>query len=319
MGRFNDRLQAQWDQGKFVCVGLDPDISKISRLVDMAQYGVNYPGDQTVIEEYLVDIVDATHDVVCSYKPNWAFFLRYGARGLEVLEQVVGYIRRQHPEVVIILDAKVADIGNTNLGYAQYAYGVLDVDAVTVHPYMGCVAMEPFLREADRGAIVLVRTSNPGADELQDRRVIIEGYAEAVALNIPSAVSAYMNGYDQPKVPLYQYLVGSVQSNWNYNGNCAVVVGATVPDELRVVRGLVGDNIPILIPGVGAQGGDLATAVRNGVNSRGDGFVINASRSVLYADTVDGQSFAEAARAEVVRMNEVIRQTLFVPPPGNDL
>lgn len=317
MGRFNDRLQAQWGEGRFVCVGLDPDMDKIFK--QAPSHMTDRESSAGVLVPYLKEIINATYDVVCAYKPNWAFFLRHGAHGLEMLEQVVTYIRRHYPDVVVILDAKVADIGNTNLGYAQYAFDILDADAVTVHPYMGHVAMKPFLDRDDRGVIVLVRTSNPGADEFQDRQVTIEGYGEAVALDIPSAVSAYMNGYDQPKVPFYQYLAGSVRANWNHNGNCAVVVGATVPDELRVVRGLVGDDIPILIPGVGAQGGSLELAVQNGMNSRGDGFIINASRSVLYADALDDQSFAEAARAEAVRMNNVINLARIVPDVSNDV
>lgn len=317
MGRFNDRLQAQWDQGKFVCVGLDPNMDKIYKQVPTLRG--QSEGLAGILVPYLKEIVNATHDVVCAYKPNWAFFLEHGSYGLEMLEQVVAYIRRHYPNVVVIIDMKVGDIDSSNLGYAQYPFVFLDADAITVHPYMGHVAMKPLLDCEDRGVIVLVRTSNEGAGELQNRQVTIEGYQEAVALDIPSAVSAYMNGYDQPKVPLYQYFAASVRDNWNYNDNCAVVVGATVPDELTRVRELVGDGIPILIPGVGAQGGSLELATQNGMNSRGDGFIINASRSVLYADALDGQSFAEAARAEVVRMSNVINLARIVPDAGNDV
>lgn len=307
VGRFNDRLQAQWDEGRFVCVGLDPDMDKIferapSRMTD-------FRGTASVLVPYLQEVINATHDVVCAYKPNWAFFLRHGAYGLEMLEQIVTYIRRHYPDVVVILDAKVADIGNTNLGYAQYAFDILDVDAVTVHPYMGYMAMSPFLDRDDRGVIVLARTSNEGADEFQDLEI---DWAVMPREEPPPGIDS-----------MYEYVAHQVAITWNHGGNCAVVVGATVPEELRVVRGLVGDGIPILIPGVGAQGGSLELAVQNGKNSRGDGFIVNASRSVLYADAVDGQSFTEAARNEVLRMNAVIRSTLnpaaFMPPPGNDV
>lgn len=321
MGRFYDRLQRQWNDGKFVCVGLDPDIAKI--LPRGWEGSTPFPGHKVVFTQYLISIIDATQDLVCAYKPNTAFFEAYGSDGIQALEDVVDYIRDKYPNVVIILDAKRADIGNTNQGTALFAFSHLDCDAITVHPYMGHVAMEPFLREVDRGVIVLVRTSNDGAGELQDRLVTIESYKEAEELNIPSVVSTYMNGYDQPKTPLYQYLAASVRARWNHNSNCAVVVGATAPRELLHVRELVGDDIPILIPGVGAQGGDLATAVLNGKNSRGDGFIINASRSVLYPTTPEGQPpivrVPAAAREEVMRMNDVIRQTLFTPPPGNDV
>lgn len=307
MGRFYDRLQRQWDDGKFVCVGLDPDTDKI--LQRAPKHLVDLEGPVGVIVPYLKEVISATHDVACAYKPNWAFFLRHGAHGLEMLEQVVNYISRHYPDVVIILDMKVADIGNTNLGYVQYVFDILSADAVTVHPYMGRAAMKPFLDREDRGVIVLVRTSNDGSDEFQRLVLDYDAFEDGAAgLAVGSSSSI-----------LYEEVARSVAVNWNYSGNCAMVVGATTPKELAVVRRLVGDNIPILIPGVGAQGGSLELAVQNGMNSRGDGIVINASRSVLYADAIDGRSFAEAARAEVMRMNDVIRRSLFVPPSGNDM
>ncbi len=318
MGRFYDRLQAKWDEGKFVCVGLDPDANKIGHRIG-SDYGFSYPGDRAATVRYLTEIIDATHDRVCAYKPNWAFFLRYGGHGLGMLDEVVQHIAQHYPDVLIILDAKVADIGNTNLGYVQYTFGYLGVDAITVHSYMGHVAMEPFLQESDRGVIVLVRTSNEGAGELQDLRVDI-GLARAAELDVLNwdRQPAGSDAMNYPALPVYDVLSRNIRSDWNYNGNCAVVVGATAPKELARVRALVGDDIPILIPGVGAQGGSLELAVQNGKNSRGDGIVINASRSVLYATPEDGQSFAEASRAEVRRMNTAIRQVLFVPPTGND-
>ncbi len=307
MGRFNDRLQAQWDQGKFVCVGLDPNMDKIYKQAPTLRG--QSEGLAGILVPYLKEIVNATHDVVCAYKPNWAFFLEHGSYGLEMLEQVVAYIRRHYPNVVVIIDMKVGDIDSSNLGYAQYPFVFLDADAITVHPYMGHVAMKPLLDCEDRGVIVLVRTSNEGAGELQDLEI---DWAVMPREEPPPGIDS-----------MYEYVAHQVAITWNHGGNCAVVVGATVPDELRVVRALVGDGIPILIPGVGAQGGSLELAVQNGKNSRGDGFIVNASRSVLYADAVDGQSFAEAARNEVLRMNAVIRSTLnpavFMPPPGNDV
>lgn len=322
MGRFYDRLQAQWNQGKFVCVGLDPDITKI---LPKGWIGDReYPGDRKVLYSHLVSVIDATHDIVVAYKPNWAFFLHYGSAGLEMLESLVAYIRYNYPDVVIILDAKVGDIGNTNIGYSQFAFGILDVDAVTVHPYMGHVAMQPFLDQADKGVIVLVRTSNEGAGELQDLVVDIgpERAHELGMLEWDNQPAGSDRGY-YSSMALFEVLAINISTEWNYNGNCAVVVGATVPDELKQVRALVGDDIPILIPGVGAQGGDLEQAVRNGKNLRGDGFVINASRSVLYPKSPDGKAVvvnvAGAARAEVERMNSVITRTLFVPPNGNDV
>lgn len=309
MGRFYDRLQRQWDDGKFVCVGLDPDITKILPLG--WQDTMPFSGHGVIFRQYLSRIIDATQDLVCAYKPNTAFFEAYGSEGIRALEDVVDYIRDKYPNVVIILDAKRADIGNTNQGTALFAFAHLDCDAITVHPFMGHVAMEPFLRETDRGAIVLVRTSNDGAGEFQDLPIAMRGNPDR------------LYDYTEYEEPLYLSVARNVRSIWNDNSNCAVVVGATAPEELTEVRRILGDDIPILIPGVGAQGGSLELAVQNGKNSRGDGFVINVSRSVLYPQSPEGQPpivrVPAAAREEVMRMNDVIRQTLFTTPPGNDV
>lgn len=309
MGRFYERLQVQWDFDKFVCVGLDPDMMKILPLGWMESRP--YPGDREIIFNYLQSIVDATHDVVCAYKPNWAFFLERGLQGFLALKDIMAYLVGRYPDIPLILDMKVGDIGNTNVGYAQFAFQDLGADAITVHPYMGHQAMAPFLREVDRGVIVLVRTSNEGAGELQG--LPIEQWED------PDRPFEVFQGEE----PLYKVVARNVRSRWNYNSNCAVVVGATRPEELQHVRYLVGDDIPILIPGVGAQGGSLELAVQNGRNSLSEGFIINASRSVLYPQSPEGQppvvDVPAAARAEVERMNRVIRQTLFVPPEGNDI
>lgn len=307
MGRFYDRLQRQWNDGKFVCVGLDPDITKI--LPRGWQGPGEFPGAKIAFTQYLIRIIDATQDLVCAYKPNTAFFEAYGSEGIRALENVVGYIRDKYPNVVIILDAKRADIGNTNHGTALFAFDHLGCDAITVHPYMGHEAMAPFLEWKDRGVIVLVRTSNEGADELQELPVAMQGDPDR------------LYDYTEYQEPLYLSVARNVRSSWNHNQNCAVVVGATTYRELNNVRQMVGD-LPILIPGVGAQGGSLEQAVFNGKNSHGQGMIINASRSVLYADRLIAQSAGEAARAEVLRMNDVIRSTLrsaFTPPPGNDI
>lgn len=302
MGRFYDRLQAKWDEGKFVCVGLDPDVTKIQPLGWTGEY--NYLDYTDIFTHYLTLIINATGDLVCAYKPNLAFFIGHGLPGMVALELVIEHIHTNYPDVAVILDAKVGDIGNTNAGYVHYAFHELEVDAITVHPYMGQTAMEPFLREQDRGVIVLVRTSNEGSGELQE--LMLDGIA-----------------YTQGWYNLYHQVAENVARLWNYNQNCAVVVGATTLDELIQVRDIIGDDIPILIPGVGAQGGDLATAVRNGRNSRGDGFVINASRSVLYPKVPESHpSIVDppaAARAEVVRMNAEIRRAVFDPPVSNDI
>lgn len=267
---FFELLRSNWAEGKFVCVGLDPDIDKIPRCAKCC----------SLIGSFIAfnsEIVKATRHVVCAYKPNVAFYERHGVEGLYALKQTILYIQGVAPEVPVILDAKRADIGSTNVGYAEAAFDYLGADAITVHPYFGREALEPFLARKDKGVIVLCRTSNPGAREFQD--LPVDGR------------------------PLYQHVARNVATQWNGNGNCALVVGATYVDELKIVREIVGE-MPILIPGVGAQGGDLEKSVRAGKNSRGDGMVINASRSIIYAS--DDEYFADAALAEVERMNAII-------------
>ncbi|MCR4306045.1 MAG: orotidine-5'-phosphate decarboxylase [Candidatus Daviesbacteria bacterium] len=230
---FLDKLTAKWDENKFVCVGLDKG---------------NFEFDQ--------NIIDQTFDLVCAYKPQSAFYEAEGTTGLEALKKTVQYVREKDPSIPIILDAKRADIGSTNEAYVKAIFDDLGVDAVTVHPYLGKEAIEPFLQRAEKGIIVLVRTSNPGAGEFQDLQV---------------------NGK-----PLYQVVAEHVANDWNANGNCAVVVGATYPEEIKIVREIIGD-MPILVPGIGAQGGDLESTLKNGLNSKKQGLIISSSRGIIFA------------------------------------
>ncbi|MBI4035810.1 orotidine-5'-phosphate decarboxylase [Candidatus Daviesbacteria bacterium] len=229
---FLGKLTTKWDEGKFVCVGLDS-----------ADFALNQK------------VIDATFDLVCAYKPNSAFYEAEGIKGLETLKKTVQYIKEKSPEIPIILDAKRGDIGNTNEAYVVAAFNELGVDAITVHPYLGKEALQPFLDRTDKGIIILVKTSNPGAGEFQDLEV--EGK------------------------PLYQVVAEHVRE-WNTNGNCAVVVGATYPEELKIVREIIGDA-PILVPGVGTQGGDLSATLKNGLNSKKQGLIINSSRGIILA------------------------------------
>lgn len=260
---FIAKLEQHWQQGRFVCVGLDTSYEQLPESIKQGK----------ALEEALFDfnraIIDATSDLVCAYKPNSAFYEAYGDVGYRALMRTVRYIRDTYPLIPIILDAKRADIGSTNLGYVQAAFDTMGVDAITVHPYLGKEALAPFLARKDKGIIVLVKTSNPGAGELQD---LLVGEAQE---------------------PLYQVIARKIVQTWNDNGNCAIVVGATYPAELQRVRTIVGD-MPILIPGIGAQGGDVATMVPAGKDSRGWGMIINASRSIIYASKRG--DFVQAAR-----------------------
>src|SRR3989338_7707492 len=265
MRNFREMLEKKWSHSRFVCVGLDSEMSRIPKHIqDKHGVSMNRSPDLT-IHSFNRQIVEATHDLVCAYKPNSAFYEAHGTNGWIALEQTVRYIHDIAPDVPVILDAKHADIGNTNNSYVEMAFGYLRVDAITVHPYLGAEALEPFLARADKGIFVLCRTSNPGAGEFQDLSV---------------------NGE-----PLYHVVARRVANEWNKNGNCALVVGATYPDELREVRSIVGD-MPILIPGVGAQGGDVEKTVNAGKDSRRQGMIINSSRGIIFASK--GADFAEA-------------------------
>ena len=275
---FRDLLERRWDAGRFVCVGLDPDWTKLPESIKAeAGRGDDDAARARAVVVFCEEIVEATADFACAFKPNAAFFEALGASGAEALGAVVRHIRTAAPDVPVIYDAKRGDIGNTNLGYAVDAFDRLGADAITVHPYLGREALQPFLDRADKGVIVLVRTSNPGGGEFQDLHVDGE--------------------------PLYRVVARRVTQSWNRNRNCAVVVGATYPDELRAVRGIVGD-MPILIPGIGAQGGEVQATIAAGQDARGRGMIVSASRSILYASA--GEGFAEAARAECERLTREI-------------
>lgn len=262
-----------WNAGMHVCVGLDIDITSIPRHIE---------GDaETRAYNFACRIVEATADVAGAYKPNTAFFEALGASGPVVLQKTIRHINRIAPNTPVILDAKRADIASSNAGTVSYIFEFLRADATTVHPYLGHEALRPFLNRQDKGIFVLCRTSNPGAGELQDLDIAGE--------------------------PLFLHVAGLVARAWNGNSNCGLVVGATYPRELATVRARTPD-LPLLIPGVGAQGGDLEATVRALYgNSKLDVF-INVSRSVLYASS--NERFETAARAVVARMNSDIEDVI---------
>lgn len=275
---FNNLLQDRWGNGYFTCVGLDVDVTKIPSHLHVR----NRRGELNVYRTILAfvgGIIDATHDYVCMYKPNYAFFEQYGPAGLMALKKTVEMIHQRAPKVPAMIDAKRADIGTTNDGSVKAIFGHLKADAVTINPYFGCEAIAPFLNCNNKGIFILCRTSNPGANEFQDLVL------------------------DEQDGPLYKVVAERVSRVWNVGHNCGLVVGATAPTELEIVR-RIAPKIPILIPGVGAQGGGLAECVQAGKTVEGQGFIINASRSVIYAST--GTDFAEAAAREVVNMNKTI-------------
>jgi orotidine-5'-phosphate decarboxylase len=256
--------QSAQKNNSLLCVGLDPDLAKLPTGHDQLSFNKA--------------IIDATHDVVCCYKPNSAFYEAAGAEGIQALKETCEYIRENYPDIPIILDAKRADIGNTNIGYMQFCYDYLDADAVTLQPYMGGEAIQPFLDREDKGVVVLCRTSNAGSAEFQDLQV--------------------------DKKPLYQVVAQKVADEWNKNNNCMLVVGATYPDEITKVRSIVGDDMWFLIPGVGAQGGDVEATVTAAANNEKNGFVINSSRGIIFASS--DADFAEVARKKAIELKDEI-------------
>jgi orotidine-5'-phosphate decarboxylase len=267
MSPFAQQLEGAWKTNdSLVCVGLDPEIER---------FPAHIRKQPSPIFQFNRSVIDATADLVCAYKPQFAHYAAYEAE--DQLERTIEYIHRVHPGIPVILDAKRGDIGNTAERYAIEAFERYGADAVTVNPYLGGDSLEPFLRHAERGVLILCRTSNPGAGDLQD--LMVEGR------------------------PLYQVVAELAARRWNSRGNCLLVVGATYPRELAEVRALVGE-MPLLVPGVGAQGGDVEQVVASGRTRSGTGLVISSSRAILYASA--GEDFARAARAATASLREKI-------------
>lgn len=238
--------------------------------------------------------MEATHDFVCAYKPNAAFYEAHGAEGIAALWRTIADIHFIAPDVPVILDAKRADIGNTNAGYVEAAFEYLRVDAITVHPYLGAEALQPFLERKDKGIFVLCRTSNPGAGEFQDMDV-----------------SGDMVPGDY--MPLYKYVAHRVANYWNKNGNCGLVVGANYPKELEEVRRERARDMPILIPAVGFQQKDVPLekqveqVVSGGSYTRDDPrIIVSSSRGIIFAS--NSADFADAAHRETLKLHDLITQ-----------
>jgi orotidine-5'-phosphate decarboxylase len=269
---FVEKIEARWSQGLLACVGLDTDLSRVPEVA-------RRDGVLETLVEFNRQIVDATADLVCAFKPNSAFYEAHGPDGVAALVQTVDFIRRKAPDVPVILDAKRGDIGSSNDAYLAFVHEVVGADAVTVHPYLGKESLEPFLNHATLGVLVLCRTSNPGSGELQDLDVAGSG-------------------------TLSETVADLVARSWNSNGNCGLVVGATYPDELRSIRDLA-PQLPLLIPGVGAQGGDVFEAIDAGWTAPDGRLIVNSSRAILYAGS--GPSFAADSRVALEQLDAALR------------
>lgn len=246
-----------------LCVGLDPDFEKIPS---------RFTTRKNPILEFNKVIIDTTHDLVCAYKPNIAYYSSQGVDGLKSLQETILYIHKEHPEIPVILDAKRADVGNTSENYALEVFRIFKADAVTINPYLGLDAVEPFLKYKDKGIIVLCRTSNPGASDFQDLEI----------------------GHK----PLYIKVAKKVVEWDKKYGNCLMVVGATWPKQLKEIREIA-PSMFFLIPGIGAQGGDLKKTLKSGLTKNKSGLIISVSRGII---------FSENPREEALRLKEEINK-----------
>jgi orotidine-5'-phosphate decarboxylase len=262
-------LDAQRRNGSMLCVGLDPEPSR---------FPASLQGDASRIFDFCARIVDATADLVIAFKPQIAYFAAHRAE--RQLEQLMAHMRSAAPHVPVILDAKRGDIGSTAEQYAREAFERYGADAVTLSPFMGFDSVQPYLQYKGKGAFLLCRTSNPGGDDLQNQRLAsVEG---------------------QPL--LYEHVARLAQGPWNTNGQLGLVVGATYPAEIDSVR-LIAPRVPLLIPGIGAQGGDAIATVKAGWRADAP-IVVSSSRAILYASAAD--DFAQAARRETQKARELL-------------
>ena len=273
---FLEQLQgAERQNGSLLCVGLDPEPSK---------FPAGLKGNASKIYDFCAKMVDATADLAISFKPQIAYFAAHRAE--DQLEKLMAHMRRNAPHVPVILDAKRGDIGSTAEQYAKEAFERYDADAVTLSPFMGFDSVQPYLKYHGKGAFLLCRTSNPGGDDLQNQRLAsVEG---------------------QPL--MYEHIAKLAQGPWNLNGQLGLVVGATYPAEIERVRSLA-PTLPLLIPGVGAQGGDAVATIKAGYRqSHGattGAVIVSSSRAILYASS--GSDFAQAARQEALRTRDLLK------------
>ncbi len=266
---FMEKLRNAWQKNNsMVCVGLDPDLNKLPECVKK---------ESKPIFAFNKAIVDATHDLVCCYKPQIAYYAGQAAE--DELQMTMDYISEKYPDIPVILDSKRGDIGSTAEMYAKEAFDRYKADAVTVNPFMGIDTLKPFIDRAEKGTVILCRTSNPSSKEIQE---LVSGGKE-----------------------VYKHVAEYAANEWNYNKNILLVIGATFPEELGEVRKICGD-IPFLVPGIGAQGGDIQKVMENGTTSDGTGLVINSSRGIIYAGS--GEDFAEASGKAAEELKNAINQ-----------
>ncbi|HSW47576.1 MAG TPA: orotidine-5'-phosphate decarboxylase [Candidatus Saccharimonadales bacterium] len=268
---FADKLNSAIKKNNsLLCVGLDPDFDKLPEFIK-SKTNPQF--------EFNKAIIDSTHDLVCIYKPNPAFYESLGDGGVRELKMTCDYIRETYPEIPVLVDAKRGDIGNTNNGYVQYAFDYLQADAMTVMPYLGIESLDPYFERSEKGIVVGCHSSNPGAKEFQELDI---------------------NGKQ-----LYEIVAEELVKKHGDNPNCMIFMGATFPEQLTNIRKIIGD-MTILAPGVGAQGATVEMFVKSGMNSQKAGLIINASRSIIFASA--GEDFTEKAREEAIKLRDEINK-----------
>lgn len=266
---FLTKLEASIEKNNsLLCIGLDPDIDKLPK---------HLLNDPDPLFSFNKAIIDSTHDLVCVYKPQSAHYEKLGPKGMQSLENTIQYLQQNYPHIPVVFDAKRGDIGSTAEEYAKAAFDYYKFDAITVNPFMGRDALEPFLIRAEKGVIILCRTSNPSSSDFQDLLV---------------------NGK-----PLYVQIASKIIEWHNTYHNCLMVIGATYPNELKVIRSMTPD-IFFLVPGIGAQGGDLEKTLEYGLMKNKSGLIIHSSRAILYASA--GDDFADAAKEEATKLRDNI-------------
>lgn len=294
--KFSEKLlKAAGKNRSWLCVGLDSDLKKI-------------PGhlgtDPEAILKFNCLVIEATSDLVCAYKPNSAFYETLGTSGMEILRDTIDFIPDDIP---VILDFKRGDIGNTAAMYARSAFEYYKADAVTVSPYLGIDSVEPFINYEDKGVFVLCVTSNRSSVEIQKRLMLLDEPPSIEKMS-PQAKAKTLAEFFRCSTSTVYMHIARLAKGWNKNGNIGLVVGATSPNELKKIRELIGEEMAMLIPGVGAQGGDLENAVEGGSNQKGNMAVINISRGIIYAD--DGSSFQESVRQKAAYYRDAILNIL---------
>lgn len=261
-------LSISHNNNSLLCIGLDIDKEKMPKFLFESS---NHP-----FLDFNKSIIDITKDIVCAYKLNMAFYEVFGSKGIDLLEKTIEYIPK---DIIVILDGKRNDIGNTANKYAQTLYETFNADAVTINPYLGKDGVTPFLSYENKCNFILCRTSNNSSGDFQD--LIISS------------------------IPLYQIVAKKIKE-WNKNNNCGAVVGATYPSELKIIRNILGEETPLLIPGIGKQGGDIEKTVKNGTNGKGEMAIINSSRGIIYAEK--NENFSEASRDKALFLRNEINK-----------